>query len=114
MPAQLASLRFCAQWFMTFRVAGSGEGVFYNVLFQRGEGPSCTCPSFQRRTGWRDVRECKHTRRVMAEACLWNEQWYDGGDRSRVPVEGSLRSNPVEGDSCPACGGPVVKVLCAV
>jgi len=117
MPAQVVSLRFCAQWFMTFEAPSrSSPGAHHVVRFVRGEGARCTCKAFEassRRRSTHDLKECRHVGEVMRRACLWNEQWYAGGDRTLAPVASSLGQPTVAGDSCPECGGPVCLVRVA-
>lgn len=120
MPADVASLRFCAQWFQHFLVQSDSQpGVSHTVSFARGAGASCTCKAYKhaarRRRDPTDIVECKHIRRVMREACLWNEQWYEGGARTMAPATPQVSgATPVAGHACPQCGGPVVRVLCGV
>jgi hypothetical protein len=50
----------------------------------------------------------------MLRACLWNSQWYDGGDQTMTPIVDSCTASPITDEVCPACEGPVVNVLCGV
>lgn len=104
----IIKVRYCAQWFKTFTVAGSKPGVKYSVSFAQDLGPRCTCPAFEHAVG--EVKTCKHIQRVMKHACLWNERWYAGGDKSLTPDENSLRVAPTMNDMCPHCGGRIVTV----
>jgi len=116
MPAQLQSLRFCAQWFMTFHVKSSSSDTTYVVTFVRGEGGHCTCKAYEhfRPKSHTDIRECKHIRHVMKHACMWNEQWYNGGDKTLQPVDGTCTMRADPSQPCARCGGPTVGVTCAV
>jgi hypothetical protein len=119
MSAQVVIGRFCAQWFMSFNVQGSAKEP-YVVHFEEGHGPHCTCKAFEH--GKRDetgFKSCKHIEHVMKHACLWNEQWNDGGDRTLSPIPGSCTTSVVERRSwrlglgsgrhkCPKCGGPII------
>jgi hypothetical protein len=112
----MSATRFCAQWCMTFLVqSDSDAAVKYRVQFDRGLGPSCTCPAFRKSRGYRHgIRECKHVLRVMQHACLWNEQWYSGGDNTLAPMEGSCTAETSTDQRCPRCAGPVISVTSAV
>ncbi len=99
--------RFCAQWFMLFYVQGTAKDP-YVVFFERGQGPHCTCLAFEHSR--EKIKTCKHVVRVMTHACLWNELWYSGGDRTLQPVPRTCRVRTANGYECPQCGGPVVIV----
>jgi len=110
-------MRFCAQWFMTFHApSSSSPGAFHTVTFIRGEGGHCTCKAYEhwvpRNPG--DIRECKHIRYVMQHACLANEQWYSGGDRTLQPVPDTCTEHANTEEPCPACGGSTVRLSCGV
>jgi hypothetical protein len=103
----------CSQWFHTFRVpSATTPGVTYDVSFEQGSGPHCTCPSFahahENRPGV--MPTCKHVVRVMTHACLWN-QHYRGGDRTLTPQSRICRARVTPSMRCPGCGGPVVEVV---
>lgn len=68
---------WCADYFGTFIVEGSKAGTQYEVtLSGGGDGlPHCTCPAYK----YAKDSDCKHIRKVWAEACLFNLQWKDAG-----------------------------------
>lgn len=111
MPAEIVTCHFCADWFSSFVVPSSRGGNSYRVHFQQGFGAVCECKAYE----YSKDKTCKHVRYVMEHACLWNEQWYSGGDRTLRPEPDSLVGYPIiSGATCPQCGGPVCPVRIAV
>ncbi len=99
----------CASCFGVFHIEGS-HGEKYVVTFGGESYAHCTCKAFQ----FSRDHHCKHIDEVYRNACMYNSQYNDGNPNPKYrPVDYTYHA-VVEGDKCPACGGPVVAVRRAV
>lgn len=114
MPAEIVTMADCASNYGVFHVpSDSNPHQHYVVVLNGSEGPAhCNCQAFK--FAPEGAKDCKHVRRVWEQACLYNPQWRDGqSDPALKPVQLTY-DRTIEGESCPACGGPVVAVRRAV
>jgi hypothetical protein len=109
MPAEIITSAFCADYDAIFHVPGSKPGTHWTVQTD-GLQIYCDCPAYK--FAPEANKHCKHADYVFAHACLWNPQWYDGGDRTIRPTHVTTRT--LASGSCPRCGGPVIPMRIAV
>lgn len=109
MGIDIVVMEDCASNYGVFKVSGS-KGALYDVTLNGSEGPAhCTCKAFQF-SG--KERSCRHIRKVLSEACLYNPQWHDAKEKPAIRPTSytymAFTSNKCE------CGGPMVAVRRAV
>lgn len=94
----------CASAFGVYQVPGSRPGTAYMVKFY-GTTSDATCEC----QGFKFSKTCKHIAQVYTEACMWHETDDPGIVPELTPL--SFTKTPMEGKSCPVCGGPVVDLV---
>ena len=111
MPVDIVTMRDCASNYGIFDVPSDSTDKKYTVSFSGESGAHCTCPAYQ----WSgNPKNCKHIDRVYKGACMYNPQYNDGKADPEYRPAGYNYIEGLEGDSCPACGGPTVLVRRAV
>ena len=97
----------CASNFAIFEMPSRDGKSTYEVEIGGESYTRCPCRGFHYR------QNCHHLEELWRGACFYNPQWHDGREDPEYTPK-SYTHPLVEGERCPACGGPMVAVLRAV